>query len=79
MPGELDDLEGTVGSLNRAVLGPNEVHHGRHVLRTRQQSARRMGVSLATVRRMEGGELQPVIVDGKHTASKSRNSTAIAT
>lgn len=39
---------------------------GGHVLLTRGQAARRMGVSLATVRRMEGSELHPIIVDGKH-------------
>jgi hypothetical protein len=38
----------------------------RHVLLTRGQAARRMGVSLATVRRMEGAELQPILIDGKH-------------
>jgi hypothetical protein len=42
------------------------VQDPRHVLLTRSQAARRMGVSVATVRRMEGEELQPVIIDGKH-------------
>jgi hypothetical protein len=42
------------------------VEQARHVLLTRSQGARRMGVSLATVRRMEGSELQPIVVDGKH-------------
>ena len=38
----------------------------RHVLLTRAQAARHMGVSIATVRRMEGAELQPIMIDGKH-------------
>jgi hypothetical protein len=38
----------------------------RDVLLTRGQAARRMGVSIATVRRMEGAELQPILVGGKH-------------
>lgn len=33
---------------------------------TRSQAARRLGVSLSTVRRMEGAELVPVQIDGKH-------------
>jgi hypothetical protein len=37
-----------------------------HLLLTRGQAALRMGVSLATVRRMEGAELRPLIIDGKH-------------
>lgn len=36
---------------------------------TRTQAARLIGVSVATVRRMEGQELHPVIVDGKHLFS----------
>lgn len=43
-----------------------EVQATRHVLLTRAQAARRMGVSVATVRRMEGEQLQPILVDGKH-------------
>ena len=47
-------------------LVSTDVGNLRHVLLTRAQAARRMGVSIATVRRMEGEELQPVVVDGKH-------------
>ncbi|MDD9946973.1 MAG: helix-turn-helix transcriptional regulator [Myxococcales bacterium] len=36
------------------------------VLLTRAQAARRIGVSVSTIRRMEGAELEPVLVDGKH-------------
>lgn len=43
-----------------------DVQDGRHVFLTRAQAARRMGVSLATVRRMEGEELHPILVNGKH-------------
>ncbi len=36
------------------------------LLLTRAQTARRIGVSLATVRRMEKSELTPIVIDGKH-------------
>lgn len=48
------------------VLPDLDHQSARHVFLTRAQAARRLGVSLATVRRMEGAELQPVIIDGKH-------------
>lgn len=38
----------------------------RQVLLTRAEAARRMNVSVATVRRMEGEQLHPIVVDGKH-------------
>jgi hypothetical protein len=62
-----DNAQGTAedGRESHAV----EVEQAGHVLLTRGQAARRMGVSLATVRHMEGAELQPVIVGGKHCFS----------
>lgn len=36
------------------------------LLLTRAQTARRIGVSLATVRRMEKSELNPIVIDGKY-------------
>jgi transcriptional regulator with XRE-family HTH domain len=36
------------------------------VLLTRNQVARRLGISVSTVRRMEHAELVPIVVDGKH-------------
>jgi len=36
------------------------------VLLTRTEAAKRMGVSVATVRRMEGAELRVEVIDGKH-------------
>lgn len=36
------------------------------VLLTRAQTARRIGVSIGTVRRMEGAELHPIVINGKH-------------
>lgn len=36
------------------------------VLLTRSQAARRMGVSVATIRRMEGVSIDPIVLDGRH-------------
>ena len=36
------------------------------VLLTRSQAARRVGVSVSTIRRMEGDTLDPVVLDGRH-------------
>lgn len=55
-----------VEAQDSTVLPADAVQDPRHVLLTRAQAARRLGVSVATVRRMEGEELQPVIIDGKH-------------
>jgi hypothetical protein len=43
-----------------------EVVETGEVLLTRTQAARRMGVSVSTIRRMEGVEIEPVVIDGKH-------------
>jgi len=40
------------------------------VLLSRSQVARRLGVSVSTVRRMEGLDLHPIVVDGKHLFPK---------
>ncbi|MBN1654346.1 MAG: helix-turn-helix domain-containing protein [Deltaproteobacteria bacterium] len=45
---------------------PTEIMETGQVLLTRTEAAKRMGVSVATVRRMEGSELQVVMIDGKH-------------
>jgi hypothetical protein len=37
-----------------------------NLLLTRAQAARRLGISIATVRRMEANELAPIVVEGKH-------------
>ena len=66
VPSESDDYEATDEPESSAGVRPPTASDGRHVLLTRSQAARRMGVSVATVRRMEGEELQPIIVDGKH-------------
>ncbi len=36
------------------------------VLLTRTQAARRAGVSISKIRRMEGAEIDPIVIDGKH-------------
>jgi hypothetical protein len=60
-----DERKGADGETT-VVFPSGDAAEARHVLLTRGQAARRLGVSVATVRRMEGEELQPIIVDGKH-------------
>jgi hypothetical protein len=66
VPDKTGDLTEPEEAEKSSVLPADAAQDPRHVLLTRAQAARRMGVSVATVRRMEGGELQPVIIDGKH-------------
>ncbi|HET8932007.1 MAG TPA: hypothetical protein VFN67_01140 [Polyangiales bacterium] len=66
MPDKTRDVPEPEERQNTAVLPADAAQDPRDVLLARAQAARRMGVSVATIRRMEGDELQPVIIDGKH-------------